>query len=78
MQLKLLALLPSVASQSAMIPLVHQVLLPMLHKDVNPYVICNCSLIYFHYIGHMIFVENGDETKIYSVKRRWGGGGGRC
>lgn len=39
MQLKLLALLPSVASHSAMIPLVHQVLLPMLHKDVNPYVI---------------------------------------
>lgn len=38
MQLKLLALLPSVASHSAMIPLVHQVLLPMLHKDVNPYV----------------------------------------
>ncbi|XP_057788654.1 protein RST1 isoform X2 [Salvia miltiorrhiza] len=36
--LKLLALLPSVASHSAMIPLVHQVLLPMLHKDVNPFI----------------------------------------
>lgn len=65
MQLKLLGLLPSVASHSAMIPLVHQVLLPMLHKDVNPYVICNCPCIYFHYIGHMIFVEN--EATIYSV-----------
>ncbi|XP_042027868.1 protein RST1 isoform X1 [Salvia splendens] len=36
--LKLLALLPSVASHSAMIPLVHQVLLPMLHRDVNPFI----------------------------------------
>ncbi|KAL8475410.1 hypothetical protein ACS0TY_028171 [Phlomoides rotata] len=34
--LKLLGLLASVASHSAMIPLVLQILLPMLQKDVNP------------------------------------------
>ncbi|KAI3474914.1 hypothetical protein Pfo_030225 [Paulownia fortunei] len=36
MLLKLLGLLPSVASHPAMIPLVLQILLPMLQKDVNP------------------------------------------
>ncbi|XP_073159165.1 protein RST1 isoform X2 [Henckelia pumila] len=36
MLLKLLGLLPSLASHSAMTPLVVQVLLPMLNKDVNP------------------------------------------
>ncbi|KAK4417800.1 protein RST1 [Sesamum alatum] len=35
-QLKVLGLLPSVASHSAMIPLTLQILLPMLQKDVNP------------------------------------------
>ncbi|KZV19360.1 hypothetical protein F511_25095 [Dorcoceras hygrometricum] len=34
--LKLLGLLPSLASHSAMTPLVVQILLPMLNKDVNP------------------------------------------
>ncbi|KAL9157510.1 hypothetical protein ABFS82_08G008700 [Erythranthe guttata] len=34
--LKLLGLLPSVASHPAMIPLILQILLPMLQKDVNP------------------------------------------
>ncbi|PIN21822.1 hypothetical protein CDL12_05455 [Handroanthus impetiginosus] len=34
--LKLLGLLPSVASHPAMMPLILQILLPMLHKDVNP------------------------------------------
>ncbi|XP_031286525.1 protein RST1-like isoform X1 [Pistacia vera] len=33
---KLLGLLPSLASQSAMIPLVVQTILPMLHKDAKP------------------------------------------
>ncbi|XP_073296090.1 protein RST1 [Primulina huaijiensis] len=36
MLLKLLGLLPSLASHSAMTPLVVQILLPMLNKDVNP------------------------------------------
>ncbi|XP_011098433.1 protein RST1 [Sesamum indicum] len=36
MQLKLLGLLPSVASHPAMIPLALQILMPMLQKDVNP------------------------------------------
>ncbi|KAL0450695.1 UNVERIFIED_CONTAM: protein RST1, partial [Sesamum latifolium] len=36
MQLKLLGLLPSVASHPAMIPLTLQILMPMLQKDVNP------------------------------------------
>ncbi|KAK6155216.1 hypothetical protein DH2020_009464 [Rehmannia glutinosa] len=36
MRLKLLGLLPSVASHPAMIPLTLQILRPMLHKDVNP------------------------------------------
>ncbi|XVF58012.1 hypothetical protein PTKIN_Ptkin07bG0028200 [Pterospermum kingtungense] len=33
---KLLGLLPSLASQSGMIPLVVQIILPMLHKDARP------------------------------------------
>ncbi|KAK1568532.1 hypothetical protein Q3G72_025587 [Acer saccharum] len=36
MLLKLLGMLPSLASQSAMIPLVVQTILPMLHKDAKP------------------------------------------
>ncbi|KAL6518807.1 hypothetical protein OROHE_017560 [Orobanche hederae] len=35
LRLKLLVLLPSAASHPAMIPLLFQILLPMLHKDVN-------------------------------------------
>ncbi|KAL3624271.1 hypothetical protein CASFOL_033087 [Castilleja foliolosa] len=35
LRLKILGLLPSVASHPAMIPLVFQILLPMLHKDTN-------------------------------------------
>lgn len=43
LQVKLLGLLPSLASHSAMIPLVVQILLPMLNDDVNPYVSSNHS-----------------------------------
>ncbi|GFP98937.1 protein rst1 [Phtheirospermum japonicum] len=35
LRLELLGLLPSVASHPAMVPLVFQILLPMLHKDAN-------------------------------------------
>ncbi|MFQ6652367.1 hypothetical protein Gotur_024269 [Gossypium turneri] len=36
---KLLGMLPSLASQTGMIPLVVQTILPMLHKDAKPYVL---------------------------------------
>lgn len=39
LQPKLLGMLPSLASQSGMIPLVVQIILPMLHKDAKPYVL---------------------------------------
>lgn len=35
LQLKLLGMLPSLASQSVMVPLVVQTILPMLHKDAR-------------------------------------------
>ena len=38
-QLKILGMLPSLASHSVMIPLIVQTILPMLHKDAKPYVL---------------------------------------
>jgi hypothetical protein len=39
LQLKILGMLPSLASHSVMIPLIVQTILPMLHKDAKPYVL---------------------------------------
>lgn len=39
LQLKVLGVLPSLASHSMMIPLIVQTILPMLHKDAKPYVL---------------------------------------
>lgn len=39
LQLQLLQLLPSLASQSIMVPLILQTLSPMLHKNSKPYVV---------------------------------------
>ncbi|GER29503.1 ARM repeat superfamily protein [Striga asiatica] len=46
--LKLLGLLPSVASHPAMIPLVFQILLPMLQMEVDQYVIYKIFLYMFY------------------------------
>lgn len=47
LQPKLLALLPSLASHSVMIPLIIQTILPMLQKDGKPYVLYNSWCLSF-------------------------------
>ncbi|KAH6791043.1 hypothetical protein C2S51_006049 [Perilla frutescens var. frutescens] len=76
MLLKLLALLPSVASHSAMIPLVHQILLPMLHKDVNPVVkatairlICKTWDINDRVFGSLQGMLHPNELALYDAER---------
>lgn len=39
LQLKLLEMLPSLASHSIMVPIIMQTILPMLHRDAKPYAI---------------------------------------
>lgn len=46
LQLKILGMLPALASHSGMIPLVVQTILPMLQKDSKPYALCDNHFIY--------------------------------
>ena len=48
-QLKLLGMLPSLASHSVMIPLVVQTILPMLHENAKPYVFVHIILYLFSF-----------------------------